>query len=172
MSFTWAEARRQVRDHALKDFPCTTQVRNFYTVDSTTQDKDLKSWQRSLWGLPGSQSSIPKPAGSSDKLDGLKFTPALLGSEADIWARVIIRLWREDTLPLTSLDRAAWFLLRCSKIYCSGLGRHLFPLIYGPLWHLGEQYPLTAASDTKDSNSAKWTGCESKLLHEEDVAAA
>lgn len=43
MSFTWAEARRQVRGHALKDFPCTTQVRNFYTVDSTTQDKDLKS---------------------------------------------------------------------------------------------------------------------------------
>lgn len=45
MSFTWAEARRQVRDPALKDFPCTMQVRNLYTVDSIMQDKDLKSWQ-------------------------------------------------------------------------------------------------------------------------------
>lgn len=45
-------------------------------------------------------------------------------------------------------------------------------MIYGPFWHLGEQYPLTAASDTKDSNSAKRMGLKSKHLHEEDVAAA
>lgn len=43
MSFTWAEARRQVRDPAMKDFPCTMQVRNLYTVDSPVKDKDLKS---------------------------------------------------------------------------------------------------------------------------------
>lgn len=48
MSFTWAEARRQARDPASKDFPCITQVRNFYAVDGTKQDKDLKSWQRGL----------------------------------------------------------------------------------------------------------------------------
>lgn len=133
MSFTWADARRQVRDHALKDFACTTQVRNFNMVDTTTQDKDLKSWQRGLRGLPGSQSSILKPAVSSDKLNSPKFTPALLGSEGDIWAGVIIRLWREDTLPLTSLDRALWILLLCCKIYCPGLGKHLF---LSDLWAL------------------------------------
>lgn len=43
MSFTWAEDRRQVRDPAVKDFPCTMQVRNLYTVDSPVKDKDLKS---------------------------------------------------------------------------------------------------------------------------------
>lgn len=43
MSFMWAEARRQVRDPTLKDFPYTMEVRNLYTVDSTMKDKDLKS---------------------------------------------------------------------------------------------------------------------------------
>lgn len=98
MSLIWAEDRRQPRDHALKDFPHTTQVRNFNMVDSTTQDKDLKSWQCGLQGLPRSQTHISKPTGFSDKLSGPKFTLDLLGSEADIWAWAVIHLWREDTL--------------------------------------------------------------------------
>ena len=133
MSFTWAEASRQVRDHALKDFPCTTQVSNFHMVDSTTPDKDLKSWQRNSRGLPGSQSSILKPGSSSDRLNSPKFTPALLGSKANIWAWVIICLWREDTLPLTSLARALWFLQQCCEIHCSGLRRLLLSF---DLWTL------------------------------------
>lgn len=57
MSFTWAEARRQVRDPALKNFPHTMQVRNLYTVDSTTQDKDLKSWQAAYGGCQGARTA-------------------------------------------------------------------------------------------------------------------
>lgn len=97
-----------------------------YGLESSAQDKNLKSWQHCLCGLPESQSSIPKPTVSSDKWNSPKFTPALVGSEADIWAPVITRLWREDTCLLTSLDRALWFLLQCWKIHYCGLGRHLF----------------------------------------------
>lgn len=133
MSFIWAEARREVRDHSLKDFPSTTWVRNLYRVDSAMQDKDRKSWQHWLAGVPWSQSSTLEPLSSCREPSGPKFTPALPGSEADMWSPVIIPLWREDTLPLTSLDTALWILLQCCKAYCSGLGRHLFP---SDLWTL------------------------------------
>lgn len=104
-----------------------------YGLESNAQDKNLKSWQHCLCGLPESQSSVLKPTGSTDKRNSPKFTPALLGSVADIWAPVITRLWREDTCLLTSLDRALWFLFQCCKIYYSGLRRHLF---LSDLWTL------------------------------------
>lgn len=61
MSFTWAEARRQVRDPAVKDFPCTMQVRNLYTVDSPVKDKDLKSWQAAFGGCQGARTASQNP---------------------------------------------------------------------------------------------------------------
>lgn len=129
MSFTWAEARRQVRDLALKDFPAPCRSGTF--TQSTAQGK-IRSQELtgSLWGLPGSQSSIPNPLAPPANP---KFTPALLGSQADIRTLVIIPLWREDSLLLASPDKALWLLLQACKIYCSALGRHLFS---SDLWTL------------------------------------
>lgn len=54
---------------------------------------------------------------------------------------------RIPSLPLTSLDRALWLLLQCCKIYCPGLGRHLFP---SDLW------TLLASGRATSTNCSLW----------------
>lgn len=84
MSFPWAEARRQVKDRALKDFPCTMQVGNLYTV----QDKDLKSWQAAYGGCQGaraaSQNPLAPPANSTALNSHQPFLGHRLTSELEL----------------------------------------------------------------------------------------